>query len=202
MRSLPTLALVAGMVGLLALPARALPPIPATPAPILKLVAARPFIADEALGYRWDHSQAPSRRGWLLVIEADPGLVAIRQLAEPNLVVGEHLAVRAGRPSPEGRALYLVPADVDLARAPIFFGAAKLPEEVSADDVQQAVDLAREAHLIAPSPSEVAAALAAGGAEIHIQSFADLRAASDDLRARFIPEPPTQESTPAGGARP
>ena len=187
---LPSLAFIFGLCG----SAGAAPPLPETPAPVLRLVAARPFLAREPIGYSWDRSQQPSLRGWLLVVQADPGLVAVRQLAEPNLIAGDHLAVRAGRASRDGMALYLLPADVDLAAEPLFFGEPKLPESLSADDVQQQADLAREKHLPALSADDIATALAAGGAEVSITSFADLGAAMADLRARFI--------APAEGSRP
>src|SRR5436190_634951 len=165
--------------------ARAAGQLPATPA-AARLIAARPYVATSMLGFTWDHSQAPSRRGWLLVIQADPALVAMRQGAEPNLFAGDHLAVRAGRGNDKGAALFILPADVDLAASPLFFGEPALPEAVTREAAERQSDLATEAGLSAPSSEQVAAALAVGGTEITITSFADLREAKRDLRERLM----------------
>lgn len=194
---LPVLLGLLALTGSQAPPVLALPPIPETPAAIVRLVAARPFVADEPLGFSWDRSQPPSRRGWLLVVQADPGLVATRQLAEPNLLAGDHVAMRAGRASSGGIALYLLPADVDLGAEPLFFAEPALPESLSEDAVRLHADGAREAGLRPPSSDDVAAALAAGGSEISIATFADLAAAKEDLRARFL----TPATSPSGSER-
>jgi hypothetical protein len=94
--------------------------------------------------------------------------------------------MRAGRASSSGIALFLLPADVDLGAEPLFFAEPALPESLSEDAVRLHADQAREAGLRPPPPEDVAAALAAGGPEISITSFADLAAAKEDLRARFM----------------
>ena len=83
-------------------------------------------------------------------------------------------------------AIYLLPADVDLAAEPLFFGEPTLPESLSADDVQQQADRARAMRLPALSADDLASALAAGGSEVSITGFADLGPAIADLRARFL----------------
>lgn len=136
------------------------PPVPAdTLQRRVRLLLAQRFTLDEAYVHWWRKEQPLVASGWLLVLEVDKDLVYPRQMKEPVLYVGRQTAERVNLGHESGRVIAFVPGDVDLARAPIFFGSAALPEEVDAAQIEAELAQALRAGATPPSQAEVEAAL-------------------------------------------
>lgn len=114
--------------------------VPATPASVGRVLHASPCVLEQAYTHAWRRERPQVRAGYLLVLEVDPALVVPRQGAEPVLYVGRQTAQRFNVGYGSGRVVAFVPSDLgedggltlDLATAPIWFGAPELPERVDA----------------------------------------------------------------------
>jgi hypothetical protein len=139
------------------------PAIPATPAPVEQIVYARPFTLEEGYKFTWSQEQPNVTSGVLLVLKVDQALVYPRQEPMPVLYAGDRTAERINQGHKCGYAIALVPGEVDLAKAPIWFGTPALPEKIDAAAATTERSLADQAG-IKPFPDEaVKAALAKGG---------------------------------------
>jgi hypothetical protein len=176
----------AGALAALAAP----PPLPETPAPAYDLVYARQFQLDSGFTFRWSAERPVVMEGWILVIEVDPSLVYPRQTAEPVLYVGDYTAQRINHGYPEGRVVAVVPGDVDLASAPIWFGSPELPERVSRATAT-AERASADAAGIRPLPAGVIeAAKNRGGLRLRGADVRDLDAALGSLLRRLASSNP------------
>lgn len=125
--------LAASAAALAALVAPGFAALPELPAPVARVLYARPFTLDAPFAYAWSAERQPVTQGWMLVLEAEPELLRPRETQEPVLFVGGIPAARVSRAWTSGRVVAFVPGPIDLADAPVFFGsAALLPEEVGA----------------------------------------------------------------------
>jgi hypothetical protein len=116
------------------------------------------------------------KSGVILVLKVDPALVHPRQVAEPVLYVGNHTAQRMNFGHESGYVVALVPGDIDLTQAPIWFGTPELPERVDAAMAQAERQLADQAG-IAPLAARAASVAAANGGErIHVADMTKLLA--------------------------
>ncbi|MBI4882164.1 MAG: hypothetical protein HY812_21260 [Planctomycetes bacterium] len=135
------------------------PPVPADVMQrSVRLLLAQRFTLDEAYVHWWRKEQPRVAAGWLLVLEVDKDLVYPRQMKEPVLYAGRETAERVNFGHESGRVIALVPGDVDLARAPLFFGQAALPEEVDAAWIEAELAAALRAGATPPSQAEIEAA--------------------------------------------
>ncbi len=126
---------VAGAV-LTAVSASAAPPaVPATPARVDDLVYAAPFTLREGYAHDWRAERPLVTRGYLVVLRVQPALVYPRQVAEPVLYVGNQTAERLNVGYRSGHVVAIVPGDVDLKTAPLWFGTPALPEQVNASAI-------------------------------------------------------------------
>ena len=140
-----------------------------TPRGVRGIVLAQPFAMQQSFPHYWRAEMPQVVGGWLVVLEVDPELVVPRQLAEPVLYVGDQTAERVNVGDVSGRLIAIVPSrldasgapELDLARAPIWFGAPDLPERVDARTV--GVERARaQAAGIAPLAAQTIASARAG----------------------------------------
>ena len=139
------------------------PAIPATPAPVEQIVYDRPFTLEEGFKFTWSQEQPDVTVGVLLVLKVDQALVYPRQEPMPVLYVGDRTAERINLGHKCGYSIALVPGEVDLTTAPIWFGTPALPEKIDAAAATTGRSLADQAG-IKPFPEEaVKAALAKGG---------------------------------------
>ena len=70
--------------------------------------------------------------GMLVVLEVDPAYVDPRDaVLGPMLYAGDVTVIRLNYGNRSGRVIGIIPGDVDLATAPIWFGAPELPERVT-----------------------------------------------------------------------
>ncbi len=141
------------------------PPLPVTPTGDIEVLYARPFTLDVPFTHTWRAEQPVFSAGMVLVLAVDPDLVYPRQTAEPILYVGDQTAERVNLGHESGRVVAIVPAAVDaagavaldLADAPVFFGAAGLPEQVDAARAAAELAAARQRGLLPPPRTSVAA---------------------------------------------
>jgi hypothetical protein len=170
-----------------------LPKVPATPAAIVEVIAAFPFVLDASYEHDMRKDTHQVTRGHVVVLRCDPAYLLRRQTAEPVLVAGAETVERINLGFDAGVLVAIVPEwkakgedgverAVDPLSAPIFFATPELPERVDAAWISAEVAKARTAGIAAP-------ALAAGarGAE---QRFADRDALNGrlaDLVERHAP---------------
>jgi hypothetical protein len=150
--------------------------------PLRGLIAARPFTLETPAKHFWRKEQPLYRAGWILVLEVDGQFVAPRQVAEPVLYVGAETAERVNSGAVSGRLIVIVPSELgldgrptlDLAQAPIWFGAAELPERIDRVAARASLveGLKNGAHPF--STAEIDAALANGGGAVRFEGREDL----------------------------
>ena len=157
------------------------------PRPILGLIYARPFTLEEGLPYQWSAERPWIQDGMLLVIEADPDLVRLRESAEPVLYAGRFSLRRLARDENSGRLLVLVPTQLNLAEEGIFFGSPDLPERITMAQAMEQMRVARSAGVTPLDRSVVRAALHVGGPIAKLHSRTELWRLIEDLVAEYLP---------------
>ena len=150
--------------------------------PVRGLIAARPFTLETPARHFWRREAPLYRAGWILVLDVDGHFVTPRQVAEPVLYVGNETAERINSGAVSGRLVVIVPSELgpdgrpalDLARAPVWFGAAELPERIDAAAIQQSVLEGAQNGARAFSSAEIAGALQSGGGPVSFRDRDDL----------------------------
>lgn len=157
------------------------------PAPVLDLVLARRFVLDEPTTYPWTQERPKILFGTLLVLKVDRDLARPRQVDMPVLYVGATPAeVANGHPLSDHRIAF-VPGEVDLTRAPVFFGSTRLPETVDRARGLEELRRARAAGIRPFSEKAVSEAWQRGGAPLHVRDAKDLYVAIADLIDLYAP---------------
>jgi hypothetical protein len=105
--------------------------VPPTPAAVRDILYARPFTLEQPYRNTWSREKAMVSTGTLVVLEVDPALVVPRNALEPVLYAGDVAVQRLNHGDRSGRVIGIVPGDVDLSTAPIWFGTPELPERVT-----------------------------------------------------------------------
>ena len=122
-------------------------PVPKTPAAVIDLVLARPFTLAKGYTYDWSKERPVVRSGTLVVLKVDPNLVIPRNAAEPVLYAGNQTVQRLNHGHQSGHVIAVIPGDVDLTQAPIWFGSPGLPERVNAQMIKSERALADAAKI-------------------------------------------------------
>lgn len=162
------------------------PELPATPLAAGDLLYARQFTLAEGFTFRYSAEKPVVNSGWILILETDPAIAYPRQSAMPMLYVGEKTASYAPKGYPSGTVIAMVPGDVDLFNAPIWFGTPELPERVDAEIVSREARLAR-ANGITPFPEHVVGrALEAGGPPLVLLNITALEQTASALAREYI----------------
>lgn len=162
------------------------PPVPAdVTGSAVELLSARPFKVDEPFIHYWRSERPLVERGQLLVLAVDPQLVFPRQSLEPVLYVGAETAERINQGDASGRVIAVVPGEVDLSQAPIFFGEPALPEEVDRAEAARQLERARAAGVVAPSVERIQQV---SQQPIRVADHHALRRFAADLIERHSPE--------------
>jgi hypothetical protein len=180
-----------GAMALTAAVSLAAPPsIPPTPAAAAKILFARPFSLEQAYTHDWraENERPQVTSGWLLVLEVNPDLVYPRQTAEPVLYVGNQTAERVNIGYQSGRVVAIVPGDVDLSTALVFFGTPELPERVTANAITQQTEMASNAGIRPFSKEQVQKATKAGGERLTVKEKTDLLPVMADLVEKYAPQ--------------
>jgi hypothetical protein len=151
-----------------------------------RLLHVQPFTLAKAHPYHWMKGHAPLTGGKLVVVEVEPACARPREMAMPVLYAGGVPVEVANAGFPSGHLVVIVPAEVDLATQPIFYGGADLPERI--DAAQGASELAAaQARGVAPfSPAALAAASQPGA--LALADTDALYRAVADLIDRFAPD--------------
>jgi hypothetical protein len=110
-------------------------PVPPTPAPVNRILAARHFTLTTPFTFDWSKERPKISSGTLVVLEVDRALVVPRNALEPVLYAGGSPVMRLNYGHLSGRVLGIVPDTVDLTTAPFWFGTPELPERVTTDMV-------------------------------------------------------------------
>ena len=184
--------------------AEPVPRIPPTPAAVDGLVQACKFTLQEGYKHLWSKDQPMVTSGYLLVIEVDPKLVFARQVAEPVLYVGNQTAERLNIGYESGHVIAIVPGEVDLKKAMIWFGTPELPERVDANMVKAESALANAAKIAPFSVKVVETSLKMGGAELKVTNKDELLRRAAELIMQYSPQESqlAESLTPTPPAKP
>lgn len=178
----------------------AAPAIPQTPAAVNGVVYARAFSLDEALTNDYRKDKPLARRGYLLVLDVNPDLVYPRQVAEPVLFVGNTTAIRVNVGYPSGKVIAIVPGDIDLYKAMMWFGTPMLPEDVNNTILWREQNSARAAG-IKPFAKKVSGrALAAGGNALSLTDADALYKEAVKLIPKYSPQESERAESVLGSA--
>jgi hypothetical protein len=171
------------------------PPLPATPAAVQRLIHAQPFVLEQGYEFEWRADRPVIKSGWLLVLQVDSALVFPRQVAEPVLYVGKTTAERINIGHQSGRVVAIVPSalgkdnepELKLAESLMWFGNPGLPEQVDEGQVESS-RVAATRHGIKPFDSESIALAREARALIQAENREALRNVAADLIATYSPQ--------------
>ena len=193
-----SLLMLAGVLAVGSVALAAPPAIPSTPAAVDGLVYARTVTLESGFTYVWNAEKPTVTTATLLVLRVDPDLVFPRQVAEPVLYVGDHTAQRINAGHQSGHVVALVPGEVDLATAPIWFGTPDFPHRVDVAMAKAERSLAGQAGIKPFSPEKVEAAVTRSGERLNAVDMKELlRTEVAELILEYSP----QESHLAEGFR-
>lgn len=137
----------------------ALLPLPATPAPIRKVVAAVPFSVAEAFPSECRADRQLVSHGWIVVLTAEPALLIPRQTEDAILYAGAQTAERVNTGVQSGHLVAIVPQTlrddgtaVPFSQMRFWFGTPGLPERVTPEVIQAEIALADAAKLVVIGP--------------------------------------------------
>lgn len=105
--------------------------MPATPAPIKRIIAVHGFTLETPFLYTWTKERIMVSSGTLVVLEVDPALVIPRNTLEPVLYAGNIPVQRLNHGDKSGRVIGIVPGNIDVTTMPVWFGTPQLPERVT-----------------------------------------------------------------------
>lgn len=123
------------------------PPHPKTPAAVTELILTQPFRLAKGYKYDWSKEQRIVTSGTLVVLKVDPALVFPRNSAEPVLYAGDQTVQRLNQGHESGHVIGIIPGDIDLTTAPIWFGRPELPERVDEKMIRAERAMADEAKI-------------------------------------------------------
>lgn len=124
-----------------------LQPEPPLPRPVTELVVAHPFTLATGYAYDWSEDRPIVRSGLLVVLRVEPDLVFPRNAAEPVLYAGDRTVQRLNQGYESGHVIAIIPGEIDLTRAPIWFGRPELPERVTTEMIKAERALAERAEI-------------------------------------------------------
>ena len=120
--------------------------IPATAnSSAVELRHAQRFVLAQAATHWWRAERPKYETGWLLVLTVDPKHVTPRNAEEAVLYVGDQTAERVNQGSESGRIVAIVPGEMPLTEAEIFFGSPGFPERIDAEQIARERVAARDA---------------------------------------------------------
>lgn len=143
-------------------------PISASPAAVNDLVYARSFTLVNGYKYDWRKECPMVTAGTLVVLKVNPDLVAPRQSAEPVLYAGNQTAQRLNNGHESGYLIAIIPGEIDLTQAPIWFGRPELPERVDASMINSERALAEAANIQPFAAQKIQEATSKGGGRLEV----------------------------------
>ena len=163
-------------------------PLPSTPAAIKDILFVRPFTLQTPYRNEWSKERAMVSAGVLVVLEVDPALVVPRNSLEPVLYAGDVVVQRLNHGDRSGRVIGIIPGNIDLATAPIWFGSPQLP-----DRVNEAVVRSERARAEKAGVRPLGAAKIAGIQRQPVATATDLAALLRDVAAPLVDQYSPQE---------
>jgi hypothetical protein len=136
-------------------------------------------------GYKhdWRKERPMVSAGTLVVLKINPDLVVPRQSAEPVLYAGNQTAQRLNNGHESGHLIAIIPGEVDLTQAPIWFGRPELPERVDAKMINSERKLAEAANIQPFAVHKVQETTCKGGGRLEVF---DLQALLRDHVAELV----------------
>jgi hypothetical protein len=131
--------------------------VPATPAPVKSILAARRFTLATPYEYTWSERPRMVASGTLVVLQVDPRYVVPRNTLEPVLFAGNVAVQRLNQGDKSGRVIGIVPGDIDVSTVSIWFGTPQLPERLTPALVESERALAQKAGIRAFGKARIAA---------------------------------------------
>jgi hypothetical protein len=120
--------------------------IPSTPASVKNILYAQRFTLEAPYINDWSKERARVSTGVLVVLEVDPAYVDPRDaVINPVLYAGDVTVIRLNHGNRSGRVIGIIPGDVNLATAPIWFGSPQLPERLTESIIQSERERAEKA---------------------------------------------------------
>lgn len=116
-----------------------------SPFAVSEIVAVHPFTLREAYQYDWSADRRIVQSGLIIVLKADSQFLMPRDGLEPVLYAGDRTVQRLNHGAGSGHLIAIIPGEIDLADAPIWFGRPELPERVSKEMVRSERSLADKA---------------------------------------------------------
>ena len=160
--------------------------VPPTPSAVIDIVEIQPFRLKTGYRYDWLQSRPIVSAGWLVVLKVDPKYVVPRDTAEPVLYAGDQTVQRLNQGHRSGHVIGIIPGDVDLASAPIWFGRPQLPERVTPAIISAERALADKAGIKPFSPDKINGARSNA---IEVDDLAALlRGRAADLVLKYSPD--------------
>lgn len=173
----------------------AMPEVPSSPAAYpVELISAQVFTLDQPYTHWYRVEQPQVDAGMLVVLRVDEvELLHPRQTAQPVLQIGSQTAEPLNIGHLSGYVVALLPAqrlddgviDLDLAKAPIFYGEAALAEKLGAADLQGRLQEAFAQGALIPS-AEVLGEVT--GEALHFANDYALRLWAADMIATWSPQ--------------
>lgn len=160
--------------------------VPATPAAVLDIVEIHPFRLKAAYRFDWLQNRPLVNAGLLVVLRVDPKYVLPRDTAEPVLYAGDQTIQRLNQGHRSGYVIGIIPGEIDLASAPIWFGRPQLPERVTPAVIRAERALADRAGIKAFGPDKVRGARRETIAVNDLAAL--LRGPAADLVLRYSPD--------------
>jgi hypothetical protein len=130
-------------------------PVPPTPAAVIDIVEIQPFRLKTGYRYDWLQNRPLVSTGLLVVLKVDPRYVFPRDTAEPVLYAGDRTVQRLNQGHRSEHVIGIIPGEIDLASAPIWFGRPELPERVTPQSIRAERALADRAGIKAFSRDKI-----------------------------------------------
>ena len=131
---------------------------PSTPASIRNIVFAQRFTLETPYTNNWRKDRPALSSGTLIVAQVDPAYVVPRNALQPVLYAGNSTVIRLNEGYPSGSVIGIVPGNIDLTTAPVWFGTPELPERVTDNMIQAERSRAERAGVRAMPAERVSAA--------------------------------------------
>jgi hypothetical protein len=115
------------------------------PVAIRQILVVQPFSLREGFRFSWSLEQPVVNSGLIVVLKADPQILIPRNTAERVLYAGDRTVQRLNQGTGSGYLIGIIPGELDLSQAPIWFGRPELPERVSKEIIRTERSLAERA---------------------------------------------------------
>lgn len=157
-------------------------------APVDDILLARPFTLEEGYEHDWQAERPWVTSGHVVVLRADRRIAALRSSLSPVLCAGSVTVERTNRGYPSGIVVGIIPGDIDLTTALIWFASRGEPPAMTAESIEEERQQALEAGIAPFDPVRVTLALQAGGPVLEAADRGELLEYVRALIDEYAPE--------------